>query len=58
MVGPNNPLPPVLFDWGVDVISGIKVVDPEKTSSSISEGAISQRVEGVKRLNMVKRRSL
>ena len=56
MVGPTSPLSPVLFDWGVDIISGTKVVEPEKTIRSISEGAIFRQVEGVKLLNMVKRR--
>ena len=54
MVGPTSPLSPVLFDWGIDVISGTKVVEPDKTICSISEGAIFQQVEGVKLLNMVR----
>jgi hypothetical protein len=48
VIGPTAPLSPVLFDWGVDVIAGVKVVEPEKTIRSISEGAISPQVEGVK----------
>jgi uncharacterized protein (DUF4213/DUF364 family) len=52
MVGPTSPLSPVLFDWGVDVISGSKVVEPEKVIRSISEGAIFPQVQGVKLLNM------
>ncbi len=54
LVGPTSPLSPVLFDWGVDVISGVRVVEPEKTIRSISEGAIFRQVKGVKLLNMVK----
>jgi len=56
LVGPTSPLSAVLFDWGVDVISGTKVVDPEKVICSISEGAIFRQVEGVKLLNMVRRK--
>lgn len=56
MVGPTSPLSPVLFDWGIDVISGTKVIEPEKAICSISEGAIFPQVEGVKLLNMVKPR--
>jgi len=56
VVGPTSPMSPVLFDWGVDVISGVKVVDPKGTIRSISEGAIFRQVKGVKLLNMVKRR--
>ena len=54
MVGPTSPLSPVLFDYGVDVISGIKVVAPDKMIRSISEGAVFRQVEGVKLLNMAK----
>jgi hypothetical protein len=56
MVGPTSPLSPVLFDWDVDVISEVKVLEPEKTVCSISEGAIFQQVEGIKLLNMVRQR--
>ena len=52
MVGPTSPLSPVLFDCGVDVVSGTKVVEPEKVLRSISEGAIFPQVQGVKLLNM------
>lgn len=56
LIGPTSPLSPVLFDYGVDVISGVKVVEPEKTIRSISEGAIFTQVEGVKLLTMSRRR--
>ena len=56
MVGPTSPLSPVMFDWGVDVVSGTKVVEPEKVLRSISEGAIFPQVQGVKLMNMRNRR--
>ena len=56
LVGPTSPLSPVLFDWGVDIISGTRVIEPEKAIRSISEAAIFRQVEGVKLLNMVKGR--
>jgi len=56
MVGPTTPLSSVLFNWGVDVVSGTKVVEPEKTLRSISEGAIFPQVQGVKLMNMRNRR--
>jgi uncharacterized protein len=56
MVGPTSPLSTVLFDWGVDVVSGVKVVEPEKVICSISEGAIFPQVQGVKLLSMRNRR--
>lgn len=56
MVGPTSPLSPVLFDYGVDVIGGTKVVEPEKVIRCITEGAVFQQVEGVKLLNMARGR--
>jgi len=52
MIGPTTPISPVLFDYGVDVVAGVKVVEPEKTIRSISEGAIFSQVEGVKLVTM------
>lgn len=58
MIGPTCPLSPILFDYGVDVIGGSKVVDPEKTIRSISEGATFQQVEGVRHLNMFREKKV
>ena len=52
MIGPTSPLSPVLFDYGVDVIAGIKVVEPKKAIHSISEGAIFSQVRGVRLIIM------
>lgn len=52
MIGPTSPLSHILFDWGVDVIAGVKVVEPEKTIRTISEGAIFGQVECVRLLTL------
>lgn len=54
MIGPTSPLSPVLFDLGVDVIAGVKVVEPEKALRTISEGAIFSQMAGVKLVAMAK----
>jgi uncharacterized protein (DUF4213/DUF364 family) len=54
VVGPTTPLSPVLFDYGVDVLAGVKVVEPEKTIRSIGQGAIFSQVEGVRLVTMAK----
>jgi len=54
MVGPTSPLSPVLFDYGVDVISGIKVVEPKRMLACITEGAMFKQIEGLKYLSMKK----
>jgi len=56
MVGPTTPLSPVLFDYGVDILAGAKVVEPDKTIHSISQGAIFSQVEGVRLVTMAKER--
>jgi uncharacterized protein (DUF4213/DUF364 family) len=56
MVGPTTPLLPVLFDYGVDILAGVRVVEPDKTIRSISQGAIFSQVEGVRLITMAKER--
>ncbi len=56
LVGPTSPLSPVLFDYGIDVIGGTKVVDAQKAIRFITEGAIHRQTQGIKHLNMFKER--
>ena len=56
MVGPTTPLSPVLFDYGIDVISGSMIIDIKKVIQCISQGATFQQVQGVKLLTMQKKR--
>jgi uncharacterized protein (DUF4213/DUF364 family) len=59
VLGPSTPLSPVWFDYGVDVISGTKVVDPELVLRLISQGATFRQVKGpgVRLLTMTSSRS-
>jgi uncharacterized protein (DUF4213/DUF364 family) len=52
VLGPTTPLSPVLFDYGVDVISGTRVVDPELALRCLSEGATFRQMRGVRLLTM------
>lgn len=54
LVGPTSPLSPVLFDHGIDVISGIRVIHPERMLACITEGAMFKQIEGLKYLSMQK----
>jgi hypothetical protein len=54
LIGPTSPLSPILFDYGIDAISGTKVVDEEKVIRSISEGATFKEVTGVRLLTLTK----
>jgi uncharacterized protein (DUF4213/DUF364 family) len=52
VLGPSTPLSPVLFDYGVDVIAGTRVIDTELALRCISEGATFRQIRGVRLLTM------
>jgi len=52
VLGPTTPLSPVLFDYGVDVVSGTRVVEPELALRCLSEGATFRQIRGTRRLTM------
>jgi uncharacterized protein len=50
VLGPSTPLSPILFDHGVTILSGIRVVDEETVIRTVSHGASFRQVEGKKLL--------
>ena len=54
LIGPTSPFSPVLFDYGIDVICGARVIDEEKVIRSISEGATFREITGVRVLTLAK----
>lgn len=54
LLGGTAPLSPILFRYGVDAISGTKVVDPEAVLHGVSQGATFRQLKGVRRLTMEK----
>jgi uncharacterized protein (DUF4213/DUF364 family) len=54
VLGDTTPLSPVLFDYGVDAVSGTKVVDPELALRCVSEGATYRQIRGIRQLTMSK----
>jgi uncharacterized protein (DUF4213/DUF364 family) len=52
MLGPTTPLSPVLFDHGVDIVSGTRVADPEITLRCVAEGATFRQVQGIRLVTM------
>jgi uncharacterized protein (DUF4213/DUF364 family) len=52
VLGPTTPLSPVLFDYGVDVVSGTRVVEPELALRCLSEGATFRQIRGIRLLTM------
>jgi uncharacterized protein (DUF4213/DUF364 family) len=50
MLGPSTPLSPLLFNHGVSILSGSRVVDEAAVLRTIGQGATFQQVEGVRLL--------
>ena len=56
ILGGTVPLLPILFDYGVDAISGTRVVDPEIVLCCVSQGATFRQIRGIRLLTMTKER--
>jgi len=57
VLGPSTPLSPLLFDYGVDILSGTRVVDEATVLRTVGQGASFKQVErakGVRLLTFVK----
>jgi uncharacterized protein (DUF4213/DUF364 family) len=54
VLGPTTPLSPVLFDYGVDLIAGTRVVDPLLALTVASQGAIFRQLQGVRLVTIAK----
>jgi uncharacterized protein (DUF4213/DUF364 family) len=52
VLGPSTPLSSILFEYGVDVISGTCVVEPELALRCLSQGATFRQMQGVRLLTM------
>jgi len=53
VLGPSTPLSPILFDHGINIISGTRVVDEEAVLRTVGQGATFRQVEGVKLLTFI-----
>lgn len=54
LLGDTVPLSPVLFDYGVDALSGTIVVDPELVLRCVGQGANFRQIRGTKRVTLMK----
>ena len=54
MLGPTTPLSPILFDHGLDVLSGVVVTDPERVLACVRQGAGFRQIEGRRLVSMVR----
>jgi uncharacterized protein (DUF4213/DUF364 family) len=56
LIGPTTPFTPILFDYGIDVVSGSKVVEAQEVIRFISQGATFKVLHhhGVRLLTMMR----
>jgi len=48
LLGPSTPLTPRLFEFGVDMLSGVQVIDEASALLTIQQGAVFPQVQGVR----------
>jgi uncharacterized protein len=53
ILGPSTPLSPVLFDHGIDMVSGTRVVNEATLLLTVGQGASFREVQGVKLLTFI-----
>ncbi|MBL7178340.1 MAG: hypothetical protein ISS66_21160 [Desulfobacteraceae bacterium] len=53
VLGDTAPLSPILFDYGVNAVSGTMVVDHTLALRCVSEGANFRQIKGTRRLTMM-----
>jgi uncharacterized protein (DUF4213/DUF364 family) len=54
LLGPSTPLSPILFDHGVNILSGTRVIDEAAVLRTVGQGAAFPQVEGVQLLTFVR----
>ena len=56
VLGPSTPLSPLLFDYGVDAISGTLITDIPLALAAVSQGANFRQISGKRLLTMLRER--
>jgi uncharacterized protein (DUF4213/DUF364 family) len=54
ILGGTTPLSPVLFDYGVDAVSGTQVIDSDSVLRAVSQGATFRQLKGIRLLTMIR----
>jgi len=54
MLGDTTPMSPVLFDYGIDAVCGVKVINTGLALNCVSQGANFRQIRGIKLLTMFK----
>lgn len=54
LLGDTAPLTPLLFDFGIDAVSGSQVLDVELVLRCVSQGATFRQIRGTRRLTLMR----
>lgn len=54
VLGPSTPLSPILFRYGVDILSGVRITDENAVLLTIGQGASFRQVQGVRLVTLVR----
>lgn len=54
MLGPTTPLSTLLFDYGVDVLAGARVTEPDVILHSVGQGSPLHRPKGLQRVTLAR----
>jgi uncharacterized protein (DUF4213/DUF364 family) len=54
VLGGTAPLSPLLFDYGIDAVSGTLVIDPQSVLRCVSQGATFRQLKGIRLLTMIR----
>ncbi len=52
VLGGTTPLSPMLFDYGIDAVSGTRVIEPKPVLRYVSQGATFRQLRGIRLLTM------
>jgi len=58
VLGPSTPLSQILFNYGINILSGVKIMDENAVLRTVGQAASLKQVEGVKLLTFSKDKEL
>ncbi|NMC46780.1 MAG: DUF364 domain-containing protein [Chloroflexi bacterium] len=54
MMGPSTPMTPLLFDFGLDILAGVHVIDAGLVHDYIAQGAAFSQVKGIEKITLTR----
>jgi len=54
MLGPSTPMSPILFEHGLDILAGIRIIDADLVQLFLSQGAAFSQVKGIEKITLTR----